>query len=146
MLGNKYGASWVMRLPPGLRNQPGWIFIGTLCFLAGLSYVIGIAESTSVTRVLDQGYLRAWGGTLGVSGLLVVVSTWASNTALERMSLRFLSLSFLVYMGWILVAIPWNRAVFTVIMGLALVVLAEIRVAVLTAVLKPLPVSVREVE
>jgi hypothetical protein len=135
-----------MRLPPGLRNQPGWIFIGTLAFLAGLSYAIGIAESTTVTRVLDPEYLRVWGGMLAVSGLLVVTATWSGKTALERMSLRFLSLSFLVYMGWIVVAIPLGRALFTVMMGLALVVLAEIRVAVLTAVLRPLPLSVREVE
>jgi hypothetical protein len=127
---------WVMRLPGGLRDQPGWVFIGTLAFLAGLSYLTGLAESTSITRVLDPKWLRVWGGCLCLAGGLVAVSSWVANKALERMSLRFLSLSFLVYMGWILAALPMTRAVFTVTMGLALVVLSEIRVGVLTAVLR----------
>ncbi len=128
-----------MRLPGGLREQPGWIFIGTLCVLAGLSYLTGLAESTTLTRVLDPLWVRAWGGYLGVAGALVTYSTWVSNKPLERMSLRFLSLGFFIYMGWLLAILPPSRAALTVAMSLALFVLAEIRVAVLKMAMRPLP-------
>jgi hypothetical protein len=135
-----------MRLTPGLRDQPAWIFIGTLVALAGLSYLLGIAESTNITRVLDERWLRVWGGFLFVSGGLVVGSTLATNKALERMSLRFLSLGLLVYMGWILTAVPFSRATITVTMCVSLIGLSEIRVAVLKTLLKPLPVRLMGVD
>jgi hypothetical protein len=128
-----------MRLPGGLREQPAWIFIGTLCMLAGLSYLVGIAESSTIMRVLDEVWLRIWGGYLFVSGALVVGSVWTLNRALERMALRFLSLGFLIYMGWILAVVPPSRAMLTVMMIIALVGLSEIRVAMLTMALRPLP-------
>lgn len=130
-----------MRLPGGLREQPAWIYIGGLCTLAGLSYLLGIAESNSITEILAPVWLRVWGGFLFVSGLLVAGSTWASNKPLERMSLRFLSLGLLVYMGWILAAIPLSRATLTATTVIALVGLSEIRVAVLKTALRPLPAS-----
>lgn len=128
-----------MRLPGGLRDQPAWVFIGALCTLAGLSYLLGIAESTSITRVLDPVWLRVWGGFLFVSGGLLTYSTWVGAKALERMSLRFLSLGFLVYMGWVLAAVPLSRATLSVTTVLALVVLSEIRAAVLKMLLRPTP-------
>lgn len=128
-----------MRLPGGLREQPAWIFIGTLCGLAGLSYMIGLAESNSITQVLDPLWVRVWGGFLFLAGLLVVASTWMRNRPLERMSLRMLSLGFLIYMGWLLTVLPWSRAALTVGMCLSLFVLAEIRVAVLHMAMRPLP-------
>jgi hypothetical protein len=130
---------WVMRLPGGLREQPAWIFIGTLCALAGLSYLVGLAESSTITQVLDPLWVRVWGGYLCLSGLLVVGATWMRNSPLERMALRFLSLGFLVYMGWLLAVLPPSRAALTVTMCLALCVLAEIRIAVLTMAMWPLP-------
>jgi len=136
-----HNRDWVMRLPLGLRDQPAWVFIGALVALAGVSYLIGIAESTSITRVLDPTWLRVWGGFQAVSGTLIVVSTVAANKPLERLSLRLLSLGILIYIGWILAAIPLSRAAFTVALCLAFVGLAEIRVAVLKAVLRPLPTA-----
>lgn len=133
---NIRGKPWVMRLSPGLREQPAWIFIGALVFLGGLSYVLGIAESTSITRILDPKYLRLWGGVLCLSGGLVVWSTWVVNRALERLSLRFLSLCLLVYMGWILAAVPFSRATITIVMCVSLIGLSEIRVAVVKSLLR----------
>lgn len=129
----------MMRLPQGLRDQPAQVYLGTLAAIAGLSYLLGIAESTTITRVLDAGWLRIWGGFLFVSGALVIWSTWTSTKALERMSLRFLSLGLLVYMGWILAAVPLARATLTVATIMALVGYTEIRVAVIKALLRPLP-------
>lgn len=128
-----------MRLPGGLREQPGWIFIGMMCALAGLSYLVGLAESNSITRILDPVWLRVWGGFLFTTGALLIGSVWTSRHPLQRMSLRFLSLGLLVYMGWILAAVPLERAAMSTVLVLALVGLAEIRVAVLTMVLRPLP-------
>jgi hypothetical protein len=132
---------WVMRLPGGLREQPAWIYIGALCTLAGLSYLLGFAESNTITQVLAPVWLRVWGGFLLVSGALVGGSTWFGNKPLERLSLRFLSLCLLVYMGWILAAVPFNRATLTVTTVVALVGLSEIRVAVLKMVLRSFPIS-----
>lgn len=128
-----------MRLPGGLREQPAWVFIGTLTMLAGLSYMFGLAESVSLSRVLDEWWIRMWGGVLFASGALVVTATWIRSMPLERFSLRALSLSLLVYMGWILTALPLNRAVLLVVLCLALIGLAEIRVAVLRMAMRPLP-------
>lgn len=135
-----------MRLPGGLRDQAGWVFIGALAFLAGLSYLLGIAESTSITKVLDPTWLRVWGGFLCLSGGLITWSTAVANKAVERMSLRFLSLGMLVYIGWILLAVPISRAVFATFVNLALIGLAEVRVAVLSAVLRSLPDEYRRGE
>lgn len=144
-MGKRASVPWVMRLPGGLREQPAWIYIGTLCMLAGLSYLVGIAESTSITRVLDPVWLRVWGGFLFLSGGLVAGSSWTSSKPLEKMSLRFLSLGLLVYLGWILAVLPPGRAVLTVTLCIALVGLAEIRVAVLTMAMRPMPPLVGEV-
>lgn len=129
-----------MRLPGGVRDQPSQIFIGALLALSGLSYLLGLAESTSITRVLDPTWLRVWGGFLFVSGCLTVWSTWMARRPLERMALRFMSLGLLVYLGWILAAVPVARALFTLALIASMIVLSEIRVAVITVLLRPHPV------
>lgn len=133
-----------MRLPGGLRDQPAQIFIGALFGLAGLSYMIGVAESNSITQVLDPTWLRVWGGFLLLTGALVVWSTWSANRPLERMALRFMSLGLLVYIGWILAAVPFARAVISVALVACLIIYAEIRVAVIKALLRP-PTAARVV-
>lgn len=132
--------SWVMHLPKGVREQPGWILIGLLAAATGLSYLLGISSSATVSRVLEHGWLQAWGGFLFLAGALVVSSTITANRALEKLSLRFLSLGFLVYLAWVLTVIPPTRAMVTVVTCLSLVGMAEIRVAVIKVVLKPLPI------
>jgi hypothetical protein len=129
--------SWVMHLPHGLREQPAWVFIGLLTAVTGLSYLFGLSQSSTVTRILQEGWVRGWGGFLFVSGTLVVISTIMSNKPLERLALRFLSLGFLVYLGWVLAVIPPTKAMVTVVACLSLVGLSEIRVAVLKVVLRP---------
>lgn len=136
---SRKGLPWVMRLPGGLRDQPAQIFIGGLFALAGLSYMLGIAESNSITQVLDPTWLRVWGGFLLLSGVLVIWSTWCANRPLERMALRFMSLGLLMYIGWILAAVPFVRAVFTLALVACLIVLSEIRVAVIKVLLRPTP-------
>jgi hypothetical protein len=121
------------------------VFIGTLVALGGLSYLLGLSQSSAIAQVLSTGWLRSWGGFLFLAGSLVVGSTVASNKPLERLSLRLLSLSFLVYMGWVLSAVSWDRATITTVMCLALVGAAEVRIAVIKRALKPLPASVRDV-
>jgi hypothetical protein len=136
------GKSWVMRLPRGLREQPAWVFIGTISSVTGLSYLLGFAQSTAINRVLDPNFLRVWGGFLLFAGSLVVYATIWANRALERLSLRFLSVGYLVYLGWVLTAAPVNRAMVTTVACVSLIGLAEIRVAVLKAAMKPLPIVV----
>lgn len=135
-------ASWILYLPRGLQDQPAWVFIGTLVCFSGLSYLLGFSQSTTLNRVLDPDLLRIWGGFELFAGALVVYSTIRSSRPLERLALRFLSLGFLVYVGWILTAAPLNRAMVTTVTCISLVGLTEIRVAVLKASLKPLPIVV----
>lgn len=139
------GKPWVLRLPQGLRDQTAWVFIGIMCALAGFSYLLGIAESNAITQVLEPIWLRVWGGFLFSAGSLVAFSTFVMNRALERFSMRLLSLGMLVYMGWILTAAPLSRATLTVVLCLILVGLAEIRAAVIKVNLRPLPVVITEV-
>lgn len=134
----------VMKLPLGVREQPGWIFIGVLCALVGLSHVLGISQST-VTQQLDRVWLTAWGAGLFIAGVLIVHSTARQNRPLERLSLRLMAIALVVYMAWILMVVP-ERAGMTVFMGLALVVTSQIRVAVIGILFDP-PVTVsKEVE
>lgn len=131
-----------MNLPRGLRDQPAWVFVGTISAFTGLSYLLGFAQSTAINRVLDPNLLRVWGGFLLFTGTLVVYSTVGATRALERLSLRFLSVGYLVYLGWVLTAAPLNRAMVTTVACVSLIGLAEIRVAVLKAAMKPLPLVV----
>ncbi len=136
---------WVFRLPPGLREQPAWVFIGTFVALAGLGYLLGISDSSTVTRVVTETVLRVWGGVLFVAGLLVIYSTIRANKPLEKLALRVQSISLLLYMGWIVTAIPVSKATLTVALCICLAGLSEIRIAVIKVLLRPLPPHAQEV-
>lgn len=138
--------TWVMRLPRGLREQPAWVFIGTLATLTGLSYLLGISSSANVTKVLAESWLQVWGGFLSFAGILVVIATVKANRPLEKLALRLLSLGFLVYLCWVLVAIPPTRATFTAMICLSLIGMAEIRVAILKVALRPTPLIIENGE
>lgn len=129
---------WVMRLPRGLREQPAWVFIGLLVGLSGVSYLTGVADS-SVSRAIGETGLRVWGGFLAFSGFSVLWSTLVADPVLEKLALRIMSLSMLVYGGWVVTIIDIRRAVMTLALTLILSGLAEIRVGVLRALLKAAP-------
>lgn len=135
---------WVMWLPEGLRDQQGWVFIGFMCTLSGVSHLIGFSEPTTITRVLDPLWLKIWGGVLTASGILIMTSVVRMNRPLEAFALRVLSVSCLVYMGWIVASVGVAKALFLVFLCLVLVVLAEIRVRVIKLLLKPLPQSAKK--
>jgi hypothetical protein len=92
---------------------------------------LDVSRSSPITRVIDSQWLQGWGAFLCLSGVLVVISTVTANRPLERLSLRFLSVACLVYLGWAMVAVPPTQAMFTGLSCLSLVGLAEVRVAVL---------------
>lgn len=119
----------VLKMPRGFREQPGWIFIGTMCALVGLSYLLGISQST-ITAALNPAWLKVWGAGLSLTGATIVYATGMANRPLERLSLRLLAVGLLVYMGWILAVVP-SRATMTVFMCLSLIVTSQIRVAVI---------------
>lgn len=134
-----------MKLPVGVREQPGWLFVGLLFTTVGLSYLFGVSESTTVSQVLGSGGLRLWGGFLSFSGVLVIIGTWNRNLALEKLALRLLSLGLLAYMGWVITIVPISRATFVVALCASFAGLSEIRIATIKAVLKPLPAKLPEV-
>lgn len=136
--------SWVMRLPPGLREQPAGIFIGILCFFSGMAYLFGVAESTAITRVLDPQWMKVWGGGICLAGGMIVTSISLVNKPLEAFGWRLLSVCCTVYMIWILLAAPLKNAAFTVVLCLILIVVGEVRVGVIKTLLRPLPQSVRD--
>jgi hypothetical protein len=124
-----------MRLPAGLREQPAWVFIGVLVGLVGLSYVTGFTES-SIAQAVGVNGLRVWGAFLTLSGFGVVWATVAADRALERLSLRVLSICLLVYSAWLMTVVDWRRAVMTITLTVILVLLAEIRIAVLNSLFR----------
>lgn len=127
-----------MKLPRGVREQPGWVFIGVVCALVGLSYLLGISESR-ITESLNPAWLRLWGAVLCVTGFLVAIATITLNRPLERLSLRLLAIGLLVYMGWIIAVVGPQRASMVVFMCLSLIVTSQIRVAVIGILFDPLP-------
>jgi hypothetical protein len=134
-MGRHKRRAWVSRLPTGLRDQPAWVFIGFLIGVVGLTYVAGISES-SISRAVGVNGLRVWGAFLMCSGFGVVWATIGASHALERLSLRLLSICLLVYSGWLLTVVSWQRAAMTLALTVVLVLLAEIRVAVLKALMR----------
>lgn len=128
--------SWVMRLPRGLAEQSGWIFIGALIFLVGLGYLTGLTTS-AVQEAIGTGGLRVWGGFLAFCGAFVVWATLKQNAAHEKLALRLLSMCLIAYGAWLPLVVPWRNASMAIILSLILVVLAEIRVGFLKLNLSP---------
>lgn len=122
---------WLFRLPNGLQHQPESVFIGLLCVLTGLSYAVGLSSSNRLTERLNPTYLKAWGGFLLISGLLIIYSVIREQYALEILSRRFLSICIAVFLVWITLIVGVTNAAITVMLGTGLIVLGEIRIAVL---------------
>ena len=116
----------MLRIPPGLRDRPAWVFIGFMTFVGGISYVAGFAESTISTAVTKNG-LRVWGAVFAIAGLGLMLATMKAKPALEKLALRVFSASLLVYGGWLLVVVPIQKAMIPVIYVFLLAVVAELR-------------------
>lgn len=138
------GKTWVMRLPRGVREQPGWVFIGLMSTVTGISYLTGLASSASITSILNPVFVRAWGGFLLLAGVLVAVSTAISNRPLERLSLRLLSLGIIIYLGWILTVVPLSRSMVVLTLGASLAGLCEVRIAFLKSKMTKIPKRYRD--
>ncbi len=131
--------SWVSRLPLGIQEQAGWLFIGILFFLSGLTYALGISESTVVTKAIGPTPLHFWGVGLAFGGGLLSYAIIRSRIVMERLALRFSSISILVFLGFVIVSVPVINAVFSVALGSSLVLLMEIRAAVIKDLLRVAP-------
>lgn len=127
---------WILRLPPGVINNPAWIFIGALFVLAGIGVLAGATSDTSISQRLEPFVRQAWGLALFVGGLLMVVTTIHPDLLLERFVLRVLSIIFITYAGWA-VAVVGARAIITAVMCLVLVAVFEVRIAVIRQILSP---------
>lgn len=126
---------WTTRLPRGLREQPGWVFIGLLVGLAGVGYLTGLGQS-NITEAVGTTGLRIWGGFLALAGFGVVYATMAAKPALEKLALRWLSLCMFVYTGWLMTVAPLSRLAMTTVLVAALIGFCEIRVATLKWLLR----------
>ncbi len=126
--------SWVMRLPRGLREQPGWVFIGIMIALAGFSYATGFASSAIQLSIGGLG-LQLWGSFLMFTGTLVSYSAWVGKPVLEKMALRWLAFALLAYCSWLALQVPLSLGVMAYTMSFILTVLAEIRVGCLKMIL-----------
>lgn len=125
----------IMRVPLGVREQPAWLFIGFMVSLVGFGQATALLES-SIRQAVSEGGARAWGCILLVAGLLLMYATVTSRAALERFALRVLTMSIVAYAGWLLVAVPWNRAATAVILIGCLAVVCEVRVWHLKQILR----------
>lgn len=135
--------SWVLRLPPGVREQPAWIFIGLMITLVGLGYMSG-ATSSTIQQAIGSGGLKGWGFFLAITGILVTYATWRAKPALEKMALRWLVFSLLAYTSWLLTQVDFKQASMTIILSFILIVLAEIRVGFLKLILSSGAIGVRD--
>lgn len=125
----------ILRLPVGLCEQPAWVFIGSLIFLTGLSYLSGFTESM-ISHAIGTVGLRVWGGILSLAGFLLVWATIAARPSLEKLSLRIMSCSLAAYAGYLLTVTSFTRAGMSVVLTLLLIGIAEIRVWSLTALIR----------
>lgn len=126
--------SWVLRLPRGLREEPGWVFIGILVALGGIGFLTGTSTSV-VTEAIGPTGLKVWGGFLMLTGIFVVWATVRHVPAHEKLSLRLLSLCMLGYIGWLVTVVPIKQAAMSILLAAILVGLSEIRVGFLKIIL-----------
>ncbi len=129
----------MMRLPLGVREQPAWIFIGFMVSLVGFGQTTGLLDS-SVSQAVGHIGLKAWGATLMLSGVLVMVATVKGRPSLERLALRLLTCNLVTYLGWLLVVAPFQRAATTVILAVCLAVVCETRVWHLKGVIRQIQI------
>ncbi len=122
-------------MPIGIREQPAWLFIGFIVVMSGVGYVSGQTTSAIIEAIGSDG-LRAWGVSMVFSGLLVMVATANAKPSLEKFALRILSCNILAYVGWVAVVVPLNRIGATIMMGMALVAVAESRARHLTELIR----------
>lgn len=125
----------ILRLPRGLREQPAWVFIGSLIFLVGLSYLTGFTESV-ISQAIGMTGLKVWGGILAASGALLISATVYARPALEKLSLRAMTCSLLAYGGYLLTVSSFKRAAMTVVLVILLAGIAEIRTWHLTILIR----------
>lgn len=111
------------------------MFIGLLIGLAGVGYLLGVNQS-NITEAVGTTGLRIWGGCLTLAGFGVVYATMAAKPALEKFTLRLLSLCMFVYTGWLVTVAPLSRLVMTIVLVSALIVMCEIRVVTLKWLLR----------
>lgn len=116
-----------MYFPRGIREQPAWIFIGLMLVLSGVSWALGIADS-AISRAIGHAGLRVWGASILVTGVLLISATVSARPALEKLALRILAINLGLYLGWLLVIVPIEAATSSLVLGGALIVLAEFRV------------------
>lgn len=123
------------RLPKGLREQPGWVFIGTLIGMSGLMYVAGLTESR-VAIVIGKVGVQVWGGFMATSGIALVAAILLGKHALQKLALRFMSITLLMYAGYVLTIASIRVSMMTVILIVTLSGLAELEVARLKALIR----------
>lgn len=124
----------IMRLPRGLREQPAWVFIGVLLTFSGLTYALGLAESAIVKAIGECG-LRVWGVALMLSGVLLVTAVVKARPSLEKLALRTMTCTLMVYAGYLLLVAPFERVIMSVVLVIILCGLAEFRVMHLRALI-----------
>lgn len=126
--------SWVLKLPRGLREEPGWVFIGFLVTIGGVGFLTGAATS-AVQNAIGTSGLRTWGGALMVVGMLVMWATIRHVPASEKLALRLLELCLLGYVGWLLTVVPLEQSAMSVLLAIVLIGLSEIRVGFLKVII-----------
>jgi hypothetical protein len=126
--------SWVLNMPRGLREQPGWVFIGMMVSLSGIGFATGATTSAVNIAIGDVG-LRVWGGILALVGALVVWATIHHVPAHEKLSLRLLALAIVGYVAWLLTVVPFSQASMAIVLATILIGLCEIRVGFLKIII-----------
>lgn len=127
------------RVPVGVQLNGGWLLVGTIMFMSGLGFASGVTESTTITKLMGDTAIHVWGGVLMTSGALLGVAIWFSRVALEKLALNLMSIALSVYGAWLAAAVPFSRTGLTITLLIIFVGLAQIRVAVLRRLLRPLP-------
>ncbi len=127
---------WILRLPRGVRANPAWIFIGFLFFVSGASLLTGLAEPTTISRALPPFFLNVWGGCIAAGGLTLIWATVKIDILLEKFILRVLSVLIVLYGGWAISAVGIGRAAVTTVLILMIVVVFEIRLAIINLIIR----------
>lgn len=123
-------------MPPGVTNNPSWIFIGVLFTLSGVGILAGVTSENAISEALAPLVRQLWGAFLLIGGVLMVATTIHPDLLLERLTLRVMSITFVTYAGWAL-AVAGLRAIMTLLMCLVLWAVFEVRIAVIRQILSP---------
>lgn len=128
---------WILCLPISFQANPLGLILALMFFIVGLTYALGTAHPGNIADLLNSPtWLRLWGASLCVATGTLAQGIYASNLETEKLGLRLLSLTLVVFALWILLAVGVTGALSVAMCGLV-IFFCQLRIGVIKQIQHP---------